>query len=433
MKKAIVFGDGISGKGATLLLKELGYNVLLVDDKTAMKSTDAIKEIEGTDLFVKSPGIPYTELVKEAFRKNVEVIDEIELAYRYLKKNNLKAKIVTITGTNGKSTTTAKIAELICDAGYKAIACGNIGKSMAETIYENHNIDYLVLEASSFQLENIKEFTPYISMIINLGPDHIERYNSFDEYYDTKFNICKNCDKKSYFIENIDDENIVKRENLIPCKKISLSKNKIADIYINENNIVFRNEKIINIDELALKGRHNLENCMFMIATAKLIGIDNNVIANFLKNAKPLEHRTENFYNWGKVKFINDSKATNVDSANVAIDSYPGCTLICGGYDKKVDLLPLVNNIIKNVKEVYLIGTIADQLNNLLIENGFDKNHIYLCRDVETTLKNIKNRLTENEERIILFSPATSSYDQFKSFEHRGKVFKKLVLEIFGG
>lgn len=373
MKKAMIFGDGLSGKGANLLLRHLNYEVILVDDKKAMSSSSAMKFLDEIQLFIKSPGVPYNDLVKKAIANKVEIIDEIELAFRYMKAEEMKTKIIAVTGTNGKSTTTAKLAEMISHSGYRAEACGNIGRSFAETVLNDNDLDYIVLEASSFQLENIKEFQAIVSMIINLSPDHIERYHSFDEYYYTKFNVCNKGDEGTFFIENIDDENIVKREEKIKGNKITLSTKKAADVCVKDGSIFFKDENIIKVEDLALKGEHNLQNCLFMVAAAKLINLENEDIANFLKEAKPLEHRTEKFFTWAGLEFINDSKATNVDSANVAINTYKNAILICGGYDKKVDLKPLAQEIKSNIKEVYLIGVIAEQIKDLLLKLNFDE------------------------------------------------------------
>lgn len=170
-----------------------------------------------------------------------------------------------------------------------------------------------------------------------------------------------------------------------------------------------------------------------MIAVAKLINLENEDIENFLKEAKPLEHRTEKFFTWAGLEFINDSKATNVDSANVAINTYKNAILICGGYDKKVDLKPLAQEIKSNIKEVYLIGVIAEQIKDLLLKLNFAEEKIHMTKNIKDTLLDIKKRFTKEDKEVILLSPATSSFDQFKSFEHRGQVFKELVLEIFGG
>ena len=189
MKKAMVFGAGISGVGAKKLLEHLNYNVILVDDKLGVSSEEGKKLLGDIELFIKSPGVPYNELVLEAKKNQIKIIDEIELCYEYMVQYNVNSKIIAITGTNGKTTTTTKITELLQYCGYRAEYAGNIGKSFAELLLEKKELDYIVLELSSFQLENLIEFKPFISMVINLTPDHLVRYNSVDEYYDTKFNI----------------------------------------------------------------------------------------------------------------------------------------------------------------------------------------------------------------------------------------------------
>ena len=169
-----------------------------------------------------------------------------------------------------------------------------------------------------------------------------------------------------------------------------------------------------------------------MVATAEILNIDREKLREFLMMATPLEHRTENFFNYGKVKFINDSKATNVDSTKFAIDAYKNSILICGGYDKGVDLAPLAKMIKENIKEVYLIGLIANKIEKELKAVGYEDSKIHKLENLENSLLDMKKRFTEADEEVILLSPATSSYDQFNSFEHRGKVFKELVLKIFG-
>lgn len=432
MKKVMVYGNGVSGKGAKKLLEHLNFEVILVDDKTAISSEEANRYLDEIEFFIKSPGIPYNKLVKTVQEKNIKIIDEIELGYNYILKKNIKTKIIAITGTNGKSTTTAKISDMLNFAGYKANFAGNIGVSFSETILQNPNLDFIVLELSSFQLENIEKFKPYISMIINLGPDHIERYSSFDEYYDVKFNIQKEQDTNCYFIENIDDIEIEKRKSLIKAKNITVSKFSSADVYIKNEKIFFKNEYITDEKNLSLKGIHNLENILFMVATAKIIGLTNEKIKEFLSVATPLEHRTEEFFSYGLVKFINDSKATNIDSTKFALEANKDCLLICGGYDKGVDLKPLAELIKANVKEVYLIGVIAKKIKKILLEINYNEEKIFMLDDLETTLLYLKEKLDKNSKEVVLLSPATSSYDQFKSFEHRGKVFKELVLKIFG-
>ena len=391
-----------------------------------------MKNLDGLEFFIKSPGIPYNTLVQEVQRRGIKLLDEIEIAYNYLVEKNMKTKIIAITGTNGKSTTTAKISDLLNHAGYKAAYAGNIGRSLSDVLLNEKDLDFVSLELSSFQLENLENFKPYISMIINMGPDHIERYKSFDEYYDTKLNIAKNQDKDCYFIENIDDVEIEKRASQVKANRISVSKNQEAKVYVKDDKIYAGTDFIFEADKLSLKGIHNLENTLFMVATAEILNIDREKLREFLMIATPLEHRTENFFNYGKVKFINDSKATNVDSTKFAIDAYKNSILICGGYDKGVDLAPLAKMIKENIKEVYLIGLIANKIEKELKAVGYEDSKIHKLENLENSLLDMKKRFTEADEEVILLSPATSSYDQFNSFEHRGKVFKELVLKIFG-
>ena len=199
MKKVMIFGDGISGKGAKRLLEKKGYEVILVDDKTGVSSEEAVKLLDSIELFIKSPGTPYNFLLDEVRKNKIEIIDEIELAYRYMKSEKMTAKIVAVTGSNGKTTVTTKITELLNKAGYKAKHAGNIGNSFAELLLDNNDLEYVVLELSSFQLENIKYFKADISIVINLSPDHLNRYDSVDDYYNTKFNITNNQGEADVF------------------------------------------------------------------------------------------------------------------------------------------------------------------------------------------------------------------------------------------
>lgn len=435
MKKAIVFGAGVSGLGACKLLEKIGYNVILVDDKKGISSQDGLKYLDEIDLFIKSPGVPYNNLVLEAQKKGIEVIDEIELSYRYMiKYMDKKSKIIAITGTNGKTTTTTKVTELLQYAGYKSKYAGNIGISFAELLLENNDLDYIVLELSSYQLENLKTFKADIALVINLAPDHLSRYKNLEDYYDTKFNIGKNQTLDDYFILNNDSQEIIKRENLISGRKIFITKknNNNCDFWI-KNDILYKgNNEVLSCSKLTLKGEHNKENVLFIVAIAKILKISDDKIREFLYTTGNIEHRMEEFFNYGKIKFVNDSKGTNIDSTKFAVEAFKNCVLICGGYDKKLDWVPLINLIKSSVKEVYLIGDIADELNALLLDNGYDKKRIYLLRDLKSCLLNMRERFDNNIEETILLSPATSSFDQFKSFEHRGEVFKELVREIFG-
>lgn len=435
MRKAMIFGAGVSGKSAEKLLNNGGYETYLVDDKIGIKSEEALPILKEITLFIKSPGTPYTELVKKALENKIEVIDEVELAYRVFKEKKTKTKIIAITGTNGKTTTTSKLAELLIYSGYKAVACGNIGKPFSEVVLENDKLDFIVIELSSFQLENIKDFKADISMIINLSPDHLDRYSNCEEYYNTKLNICKNNKNEEKFILNMEDSNIISRKNKIFGKIIAISNknNKNTDIYIENNSIMYDNDSTIKINKLSLKGKHNLENILFILAVAKILKLDFEKIKNFLYTTKAMEHRLEEVLIKGKTIFINDSKGTNIDSTKYALEAFPNSILICGGKDKKLNLVPLAETIALNAKEVYLIGENREEIEKLLLNRGYPLEKILNLETLENCFKSLKERINLNEKNTILFSPATSSFDQFKNYEERGKQFKKLVIENFGG
>lgn len=432
MRKAMVFGAGVSGIGAKKLLEYLGYDVILVDDKLGITSEEGLNLLDGIEVFIKSPGVPYNKLVLEAKKNQIKVIDEIELCYEYMVQYNIHANIIAVTGTNGKTTVTTKITELLQYAGFRAEYAGNIGKSFAELLLEKKELDYVVLELSSFQLENLRTFKPFISMVINLTPDHLSRYSSVDEYYDTKFNICKNQSKEEYFLLNTDCQEVMDRIALIPGSKIELSQKTKKDCYVMAGKFFWKDEEVLETEKLSLKGKHNLENTLFIVSAGKLCGIENSKIREFLYNTKTLEHRMEDFFSYGNIEFINDSKGTNIDSTAFAVEAYKDCILICGGYDKKLDWTPLVELIKEHTSYVYLIGDIAEELNRRVLELGYDKNRVFLLKELKICLEDIKRRFSKDEKRVVLFSPATSSYDQFKNFEHRGQVFKELVREIFG-
>lgn len=437
MKRAIVFGAGISGRGSEKTLKNMGYEVMLIDDKIGISSKEGIQilENEKIDIFVKSPGVPYTDLVKKALEKNVEVIDDIELGYRFKITNNIRGKIIAVTGTNGKTTVTSKIQELLNLAGYKSKVCGNIGFSFSETVLENRDLDFFILELSSYQLENIRDFKADISLIVNLASDHLNRYETIEHYYNTKFKIKNNQKENEYFLVNTNCNNSMKRikdekTNII---YVGLDKNDHnQSAWIEDGFLMHRDEKVLDINLVSLKGKHNLENMLFIVCVGKLLDVPTEIIREFLYSTKTLEHRMENFYSFGKNIFINDSKGTNIESTRFAIEAYQNPILICGGSDKKLDLRPFAQIIKEKVKEVYLIGEIADKLESDLKALNYPKDRIFNLRELEKVVKLLKLRLRRDEENIVLLSPATASFDQFKNFEERGHIFKELVIAHFG-
>ena len=455
MEKAVVFGAGLSGLGAKELLEKKGYEVYLVDDKNGMPSSEAMELLdkEKIEFIVKSPGIPWkVELLVKAKDKNIKIISEIDLAYKYMDKN---IKVISFTGTNGKTTTATKMYELLEYAGKKVRLAGNAGFSFAKLVADEEDLEYIVLELSSYQLENNPQIHSYIAGIINLTPDHLARYDSVEEYYITKFNIFSRQTEQDFALINLDDEvfkKLYEEKELwknIKSEKIYLSKEKKGNVFVMDGIIYtmknlekkadeVKNEDIhkyaealIPVRELSLKGSHNLENMLFLIGAAKILGIPDEKTAEFLKTTKALEHRLENFFIKGKTVFINDSKGTNVESTLKAIDSFDdSIVLILGGDDKKISNRELVERIKERVDSVYLIGDNAPLLIKDMEELGY-KNY----RNMET-LENIldyfKKNMDFSKEQTVLFSPATSSFCQFKNFEHRGNVFKELTVKVLG-
>ena len=455
MEKAVVFGAGLSGLGAKELLEKKGYEVYLVDDKNGVPSSEAMELLdkEKIEFIVKSPGIPWkVELLVKAKDKNIKIISEIDLAYKYMDKN---IKVISFTGTNGKTTTATKMYELLEYAGKKVRLAGNAGFSFAKLVADEEDLEYIVLELSSYQLENNPQIHSHIAGIINLTPDHLARYDSVEEYYITKFNIFSRQTEQDFALINLDDEVFKKlydEKELwknIKSEKIYLSKEKKGNVFVMDGIVyTMKNlekkvdevkgediyeyaEALISVRELSLKGSHNLENMLFLIGAAKILGIPDEKTAEFLKTTKALEHRLENFFIKEKTVFINDSKGTNVESTLKAIDSFDdSIVLILGGDDKKISNRELVERIKERVDSVYLIGDNAPLLIKDMEEVGY-KNY----RNMET-LENIldyfKKNMDFSKEQTVLFSPATSSFCQFKNFEHRGNVFKELTVKVLG-
>lgn len=420
-----------------------------------MPSSEAVEFLdkEKIEFIVKSPGIPWkVELLVKAKDKKIKIISEIDLAYKYMDKN---IKVISFTGTNGKTTTATKMYELLEYAGKKVKLAGNAGFSFAKLVADEEDLEYIVLELSSYQLENDPQIHSYIAGIINLTPDHLARYDSVEDYYITKFNIFSRQTEQDFALINLDDEVFKKlydEKELwknIKSKEIYLSKEKKGNIFVmdgiiytmknlekkvdevKEEDIHEYAEALIPVRELSLKGSHNLENMLFLIGSAKIMGIPDEKTTEFLKTTKALEHRLENFFIKGKTVFINDSKGTNVESTLKAIDSFDdSIILICGGDDKKISNKELVERIKERVDSVYLIGDNAPLLIEDMEEVGY-KNYKNM-ETLENVLDYFKENMDFSKEQTVLFSPATSSFCQFKNFEHRGNVFKELTVKVLG-
>jgi UDP-N-acetylmuramoylalanine--D-glutamate ligase len=366
---------------------------------------------------VKNPGISYNiPFVKEALNRNIKIISEIELAYQL--SNNI---FLGITGTNGKTTVTTLIYEIL-KAQLDDVYCGgNIGIPISDIVREHGDNNIIVSELSSFQLMGIIDFKPKIATILNLAPDHLDYMNSVEEYYESKLSIYFNQDEHDYFVLNIDDALVQEYVKDIKAKIIRVSLNKKADAYLENDFIYFKDEAIININDIKIIGKHNLYNIIIAVVYAKVMGIDNDVIRKVISNFKGVEYRLEKVDGLNNNCYYNDSKATTPDSTITALEalSKTDLILIVGGYQKGLDNRPLINYLNKhaNIKRLYTFGAIKDLFEDVAIET-------IKLEKLDMVIKDI---LENYHNQTILFSPATSSFDQYVNYEQRGEHFNKLV------
>jgi len=447
-KSFSVIGAARSGVAAAKLLKAKGCKVFLSDSTPKENVKDKfLNEIESTgiesefgghssrvfesDALVVSPGIPQdSEIIKTALAKGLEVLSEIEIASWFC-----KGKIISITGTNGKTTTTTLVGEIFRDAGFKSFVCGNIGTAFSEIAEQTDEKSVIILETSSFQLDNIKYFKPFISIILNITPDHLNRYNnSFKEYTESKMSVTKNQDENDYFIFNYDDEVIRKSMNDgIRASRSAFSlkpevKEKYeSGAYLNSNEqLVYfyylGEENIIDAQNLVIKGQHNIYNSLASIITAKVFGIKKDYVAKTISEFKGVEHRLEFVRDINGIKFYNDSKATNVNSVWYALQGFSEpIVLILGGQDKGNDYTEIENEVKKYVKHIVAIGESKDKVYN------FFKNMVPVTKadSMEDAVYKAASNAEKNE--VILLSPACASFDMFDNYEHRGAEFKRIV------
>jgi UDP-N-acetylmuramoylalanine--D-glutamate ligase len=444
MGRLVILGGGESGIGAAVLGKKEGFEVFLSDKamlKEKYKKILTEKQIsfeEGqhteekifqADWIIKSPGISKkAPIIQKIREKGIPISSEIEFASRYT-----NAFLVAVTGSNGKTTTASLTYHLFKKAGYKTGLAGNIGKSFAWQIAEE-NYDYYILEISSFQLDDIQEFKPHIAIVLNLSPDHLDQYNyNYQNYAEAKFKITQNQDKNDFFIYNLDDEMTKKwysshitNAQLIP---FSLEKKVENGAYSDNENIYIKiNEDILEmkISELALAGKHNAANSMAAGIAGKLAKIKNEFIKQSLMDFEAIEHRLEPVLKINGINFINDSKATNVNSVYYALESMKTPVIwIVGGTDKGNDYTELLPFVKQKVKAVVCLG-----LDNEKILNTF--------KDIVpqiTETRSMKDAvyaayLYGTKGDTVLLSPACASFDLFQNYEDRGKQFKEEVRKL---
>jgi len=443
-KQVVILGGGESGVGAALLAKKEGYDVVLMDEGSLKDGyrnelkTAGVEFLEGrideerllaADEIVKSPGIPEkNEWVKKIRAKGIPVIGEIELAYRY--KGD--SKIIAITGSNGKSTTTALIYHICKTAELDCALVGNIGYSFAKQVVEDPKPLY-VAEISSFQLDDIDTFRPDIAVLLNITEDHLDRYDyKFENYIRSKFRITMNQTSSDYFIYNLDDEIITQYMERNPIHSIQLPmsmKQKVKQgghIQNDELNVkVGSEEQSMSIYDFALKGKHNQYNTMAASVAGATMDIRKNKIREAVQTFENLEHRMESVATVRGVEFINDSKATNVNSTWYALESMAKPTvLVLGGVDKGNDYSLVMDLVKEKVKAIVCMGT-----DNSKIHAAFDG----VVKLVDTG--SAEHAVTAafqlaSPGDVVLLSPACASFDLFKNYEDRGKQFKDAVKNL---
>jgi UDP-N-acetylmuramoylalanine--D-glutamate ligase len=442
MDKVVILGSGESGTGAAILAKAKGFAVFVSDQGTIKDKyrDDLIRhkidfeegqhteeKILDAQLVIKSPGIPdKAEIIKKIKAKGIEIIDEIEFGFSYL-----KGKVIAITGTNGKTTTTLLTYHLLKSAGYRVTLAGNVGESLARKVAEDQH-DWYVLEVSSFQLDGTKKFRPNIGILLNITPDHLDRYEyTMQNYVNSKFQLIQNMDAHDSFIYYQEDEwiptELKKRQPAVNAVAVSL-KDTSAKAHYDGRVMQFGLHESFEIAQAdtTLKGPHNLINTMAAVSAAYLAGVKLNSIRAALKTFKNAPHRLELIANINGVDFVNDSKATNVDSVVYALGSYQQPLIwIAGGIDKGNDYNLIKDAVAKKVKTLICLGKDNEKLKSFF---GGVVNTVLETRSVTELVRMALKEAQAGD--VVLLSPACASFDLFKNYEDRGDQFRKAVLEL---
>jgi UDP-N-acetylmuramoylalanine--D-glutamate ligase len=442
-KKVLVIGLAVSGSQTVKALHSLGAQIKINDRKGKEDLKEAIAGLQGIkadfilgghpleiadwpDFAVISPGvpmdIPMVQRMKESGR---EVISEVELAYRLT-----SAPIVAVTGTNGKTTTTALTGEIFIRSGRNTHVVGNIGFPVIEVATSSRRSDILVAEISSFQLEGIRDFRPKAAAVLNITPDHLDRHKAFDRYADIKARIFENQKSGDIAVLNADDPVTASLADKCRAKVLYFSRREIMDTgaFVEGEYIILKNgktiERVCRTAQLRIPGEHNLENALAAVALAWSMDVPVNTIGDALKSFEGVEHRLEYVDTVNGVVFINDSKGTNPDASIKAIKAVDRpVVLIAGGYDKGGDFDGFAESFDGKVKGVVLLGATANKLKHSCQRIGL--NNIYIVKNMQEAVE--RASLMAEEGDAVLLSPACASWDMYKNFEERGRDFKKAV------
>jgi len=440
--RVLVIGLAKSGFAAAKLLHELGA-IVTVNDRKPFEENEEAQRLEQLgirvvcgghplelldepfDLIVKNPGIPYTNpIVKKAIEKHLPVITEVELAYHIS-----EAPFIGITGSNGKTTTTTLIYEMLREGEKRPLLAGNIGVAACEVAQKAEANNWLVTELSSFQLAGIRDFRPHISVLLNIFDAHLDYHGTKEAYAQAKANIFKNQTNEDYAVVNADDELVMRLAENSCAQKVIFSATKKLDsgAYIKDGWIYWNDEAVIAVSDIVLPGKHNLENILAAVAVAKLTGVDNKAIAKVLTTFTGVKHRLQYIATIDGRKFFNDSKATNILATQRALSAFEkdSVILLAGGLDRGNEfdaLLPYLHN----VKAIILFGQTAAKIARVAKQAGIET--IEYVDNVEKAVP-VAYRLSEPGD-VILLSPACASWDQYKTFEQRGDIFINAVHKL---
>jgi len=444
-KRVLVVGLGKSGVASALFMKARGARVTVSDAKSGDELRNEIpalldngitvetgghgeRTFREQDLIVVSPGVPVdAPLLQQARALGEVVIGEIELAAQFL-----PGPIVAITGSNGKTTTTTLTGEILTAGGLPTLVGGNIGTPAISLAEQATREMVIVLEVSSFQLETIQTFRPKIAVVLNVTPDHLDRHKTFEAYVDAKARMFENQRGDDFAVLNEDDETCVEMAARTEAQVFWFSRLKEVKqgAWVRDGKILFRDgageksqREIMQVSEIPLKGAHNLENVLAAVCAGALMGCAPEKIRQAVREFKAVEHRLEFVATIGGVDYYNDSKATNVDATIKALESFPAnIHLILGGKDKGSDYSVLNDLLRQRVKRVYTIGAAAEKIESQI---GAAKVEIVRAVTLENAVRKANAVAVAGD--VVLLAPACASFDQFKSYEHRGRVFKEIV------
>ncbi len=438
-KKVLVIGAARSGVAAAKIAKNFGASVILSDAKENLdvkisgveirlgKQTEEL--LSGVDLIIVSPAVPIKiPVLRAAAEKNIPIISEVEFAY-----DLAKSPICAVTGTNGKTTTVTLLGLLLKEKFPKAQVGGNIGFPLSEVAFEVGAGGYLAAEISSYQMEATKNFKPHISAILNVTPDHLKRHGSMEVYQAMKEKIFAQQNADDFLILNYDDELTREMINRAACKVLYFSRKVALDegAFIKNNSLVIKcNGEIFNlctIDELGIKGGHNVENALAASLMAFIAGVETDKISRVLKSFQGVEHRIEFVRELDGVKYYNDSKATNTDSAIKALETFAGhIVLIAGGDDKGTDLSDFLKLVNERVDYLILVGDAAARFKACALDKNFPADKILEAGYSMEKAVELARKISRTPQ-VVLLSPACASFDMYSDFEERGRDFKRIV------